>query len=66
MKIIFNTTLKWHIFFLNISCPFAQKAQQSSQRMDQARLLYLNELRPLDYDLYVTEVHVILKLHYGF
>lgn len=50
-------------YFSNISCPFAQKAHLSSQRMDQARLLYLNELRPLDYGLYVTEGHVILKFY---
>lgn len=37
------------------NCPFAQKSLLSSKRIDQARLLYVNELSATDYDLYVTE-----------
>ncbi|KAJ6633147.1 Peroxidase [Pseudolycoriella hygida] len=45
------------IFVYGQNCPFAQRALTSSQRMDWARSLYLDELRPQDLDLYVTEGH---------
>jgi len=39
------------------NCPFAQRAYQSSQRMDRALTMFLDEIRPQEYDLYVTQQH---------
>lgn len=54
--------LRQTIYF---SCQFAQNALQSSQRMDQASTLYLNELNQVNYDLYVTQSQVIWMLLSG-
>ncbi|KAG4071508.1 hypothetical protein HA402_011662 [Bradysia odoriphaga] len=59
-KLIFTALWVFHLVINAASqnCPFGQKALQSSQRMDQARLSFIiNDLSPVDYDLYVTENH---------